>query len=59
MVIHYPPARPRHRSDQPTAITNLLVATSRSFSTGIGGEGPIPMPPQPLPWQRPDLTLSP
>jgi hypothetical protein len=34
MVIHYPPARLRHNSDQPTAITNLLVATSGSFSTG-------------------------
>jgi hypothetical protein len=30
MVIHYPPARLRHNSDQPTAITNLLVATSGS-----------------------------
>ena len=34
MVIHYPPARLRHNSDQPTAITNLLVTTSGSFSTG-------------------------
>jgi hypothetical protein len=34
MVIHYPPARLRHNSDQPTAITNLLVATSGSFSSG-------------------------
>jgi hypothetical protein len=34
MVIHYPPARLRSNSDQPTAITNLLVATSGSFSTG-------------------------
>ena len=34
MVIHYPPARLRHNSDQPTAITNVLVATSGSFSTG-------------------------
>jgi hypothetical protein len=34
MVIHYPPARLRHNSDQPTAITNVLVATSGSLSTG-------------------------
>jgi hypothetical protein len=34
MVIHYPPAQVRHNSDQPTAITNLLVAASGSFSTG-------------------------
>jgi hypothetical protein len=34
MVIHYPPARLRHHSDQPTAITNLLVATSGSSHTG-------------------------
>jgi hypothetical protein len=30
MVIHYPPTRLRHNSDQPTAITNVLVATSGS-----------------------------
>jgi hypothetical protein len=30
MVIHYPPARLRYNSDQPTAITNVLVATSGS-----------------------------
>jgi hypothetical protein len=30
MVTHYPPARLRHNSDQPTAITNVLVATSGS-----------------------------
>jgi hypothetical protein len=34
MVIHYPPARLRRNSDQPTAITNVLVATSRSSHTG-------------------------
>ena len=34
MVIHYPPARLRHNSDQPTAITNVLVATSGSSYTG-------------------------
>jgi hypothetical protein len=32
MVIHYPPARLRHNSDRPTAITNVLVATSGSSS---------------------------
>ena len=30
MMIHYPPARLRYASDQPTAITNVLVATSGS-----------------------------
>ena len=34
MVIHYPPARLRYDSDQPTAITNLLITTSGSSSTG-------------------------
>jgi hypothetical protein len=35
MVIHYPPARLRRNSDQPTAITNVLVATSpSSYRTG-------------------------
>jgi hypothetical protein len=34
MVIHYPPARLRRNSDQPTAITNVLVARSGSSSTG-------------------------
>ena len=34
MVIHYPPARLRHNSDRPTAITNVLVATAGSSSTG-------------------------
>jgi hypothetical protein len=35
MVIHYPPARLRHNSDRPTAITNVLVATSgSSYHTG-------------------------
>jgi hypothetical protein len=32
MVIHYQPGRLRHNSDQPTAITNVLVATSGSSS---------------------------
>jgi hypothetical protein len=30
MVAHYPPARLRHNSDRPTAITDVLVATSPS-----------------------------
>src|SRR5436190_22682895 len=30
MVIHYQPERLRYNSDQPTAITNVLVATSGS-----------------------------
>ena len=32
MVIHYPPARLRANSDQPTAITNVLVDTPGSSS---------------------------
>jgi hypothetical protein len=28
MVIHYPPERLRHNSDQPTAITDVLIAAS-------------------------------
>jgi hypothetical protein len=42
MVIHYPPARLRHNSDQPTAITNVLVATSGSASRT--GEVPLGTP---------------
>ena len=42
MVIHYPPARLRHTSDQPTAITNLLVPTSGSSSRT--GEIPLGSP---------------
>ena len=35
MVIHYRPGRVRSNSDQPTAITNVLVATSgSSYHTG-------------------------
>jgi hypothetical protein len=34
MVTHYPPARLRRNSDQPTAITNVMVATSGSSRTG-------------------------
>jgi hypothetical protein len=30
MVLHYQPGRVRSNSDQPTAITNVLVATSGS-----------------------------
>ena len=42
MVIHYPPARLRYNSDQPTAITNVLVATSGSSSHT--GEIPLGTP---------------
>jgi hypothetical protein len=42
MVIHYPPARLRYNSDQPTAITNVLVATSESSSRT--GEIPLGAP---------------
>jgi hypothetical protein len=35
MVIHYPPARLRRNSDQPTAITGVLLATQgSSYRTG-------------------------
>jgi hypothetical protein len=34
MVIHYPLARLRYTSDRPTAITNILITTSGSSSTG-------------------------
>jgi hypothetical protein len=34
MVIHYPPDQLRYNSDQPTAITNALIATSGSSHTG-------------------------
>jgi hypothetical protein len=35
MVIHYPPERLGHHSDQPTAITSVLVATgASSYHTG-------------------------
>jgi hypothetical protein len=34
VVTHYPPARLRYNSDQPAAITNVLVATLGSLSTG-------------------------
>jgi hypothetical protein len=34
MVIHYQPERLRRNSDQPTAITGVLVATSGSSRTG-------------------------
>ena len=42
MVIRYPPARLRHNSDQPAAITNVLVATSGSSSRT--GEIPLGTP---------------
>jgi hypothetical protein len=34
MVIHYPPARLRSNRDQPAAITNVLITTAGSSSTG-------------------------
>jgi hypothetical protein len=34
MVLHYQPERLRYNSDQPTAITGVLVATSGSSRTG-------------------------
>jgi hypothetical protein len=34
MVIHYPPARLRHNSDRPTAITNVLLTASGSSNAG-------------------------
>jgi hypothetical protein len=34
MVIHYQPERLRYNSDQPTAITNILLTTSGSSHTG-------------------------
>jgi hypothetical protein len=34
MVTHYPPTRLRHNSDQPTAITNVLITASGSSRTG-------------------------
>ena len=34
MLIHYPPARLRRNSDQPTAITDVLVASGSSYHTG-------------------------
>jgi hypothetical protein len=42
MVIHYQPGRLRRNSDQPTAITNVLVATSPSSSRT--GEIPLGTP---------------
>jgi len=42
MVIHYPPEQLRYNSDQPTAITNVLVATSGSSSRS--GEIPLGTP---------------
>jgi hypothetical protein len=42
MVIHYPPARLRANSDQPTAITNVLLATS--WSSSRTGDLPLSSP---------------
>jgi hypothetical protein len=42
MVIHYQPARLRRNSDQPTAITNVLVG--RSGSSSRTGEIPLGTP---------------
>jgi hypothetical protein len=42
MVIHYPPVRLRHNSDQPIAITNVLVTTPDSSSRT--GEIPLGTP---------------
>jgi hypothetical protein len=42
MVTHYPPERLRYNSDQPTAITSVLVATSGSSSRT--GEIPLGTP---------------
>jgi hypothetical protein len=42
MVLHYQPERLRSNSDQPTAITNVLVATSRSSCRT--GEVPLGTP---------------
>src|SRR4030095_14001340 len=43
MVIHYQPERLRYNSDQPTAITNVLVATSGSSCRT--GDIPLGTPP--------------
>jgi hypothetical protein len=42
MVLHYPPERLRYNSDQPTAITDVLVATSRSSCRP--GDSPLGTP---------------
>jgi hypothetical protein len=48
MVIHYQPGRLRYNSDQPTAITNVLVATSASaYRTGDIALGTRPARPAP------------
>jgi hypothetical protein len=43
MVIHYPPARLRRNSDQPTAITDVLITGSGSSSRT--GDIPLGTPP--------------
>jgi hypothetical protein len=42
MVIHYPPARLRRNSDQPTAITDVLI--NRSGSSSRSDEIPLGSP---------------
>ena len=42
MVIHYPPARLRYNSDQPTAITDVLI--NRTGSSSRSGEIPLGTP---------------
>ena len=42
MAIHYPPARLRRNSDQPTAITDVLI--NRSGSSSRSGEIPLGSP---------------
>jgi hypothetical protein len=45
MTIHYPPAQHGSNSDQPTAITNVLLATSGSSTrTGTSAHPPITLP---------------
>ncbi len=39
MVLHYQPERLRHNSDQPTAITDVLI--NRSGSSSRTGEIPL------------------
>ena len=42
MVLHYPPERLRYNSDQPTAITNVLI--NRSGSSSRTGDSPLGSP---------------
>ena len=43
MVIHYPPARLRHNSARPTAITNVLITTVLITTAGSSSTGEIPL----------------